>query len=83
MRMKLLIACVIAVASFGVARQAEASSCSDQFSTDILLCSGMRTSCLNDPGYSFWTGTCNLQYGGCILAAELLFGACAVPILAG
>ena len=82
MRMKrMIIALVIAAASFGVTRQAEASPCSDQFSTDILLCANMRTDCLNDPDYSFWTGTCNLQYAGCILAAELLFGVCAVPIV--
>jgi hypothetical protein len=75
----LLVACMIAGASFGTARPADASPCWDGLMSDTAACLGSRSSCLASS--SFWTSTCNLQYLACETGAELAYADCMVYAL--
>jgi hypothetical protein len=72
---KFLAAAALTGVALAIPQAAEAS-CIDQYGSDINDCTNARSACLNDPDYSFWTGTCNLQYLNCATGAELWFGGC-------
>ena len=74
---KFLTAGAIATAAVAIPQVVEGvGPCQERWQQDLLLCANARDECLNDPNYSFWTGTCNLQYVACTLGADLLLAVC-------
>lgn len=59
-----------------VAPRPVAADCRDYFNQDIANCASQSDACFNDPNWSWWTSTCNIQYLACLDAAMALYVFC-------
>lgn len=52
------------------------SECRKTLEEDVAACISQKDECFNDPDWSWWTSTCNLEYVLCVDTATLLYLYC-------